>query len=137
MFKQCLLVLIAAGLILIAAPFAAAQDRPSNDRQSSPLQKDGGRHLGPDPAQRTQKLAMELNLTSEQQSKVQDIFESEHSQRESLRQDASLSQHDRYVKSLEIHARTHAQIRGLLDPVQLAKWDEMRMKQEQGMQSRR
>jgi len=136
MFKQCLLVLIAAGLILIAAPFAAAQDRPSNDRQSSPLQNSAGRHLSPDPALRVQKLTAGLGLSSDQQSKVKDIFESEHSQMESLRQDASLSQHDRYLKSLEIHARTHAQIRGLLDSAQLEKWDGMRAQHRQAMQNR-
>jgi len=137
MLKQCLLVPIAAGLILFVAPFAAGQDKLSNDQQSSPSQKNGGHHLSVDPAQRVQKLTTELNLTSDQQSKVQGILQSEHSQMESLHQDTSLRQHDRYVKSLEIHARTKAQIRGLLDSAQLEKWDEMRAKHEAGTQNGR
>jgi len=36
MMKQCLLVLVAAGAISIAAPFAAAQDSQSNDQQARP-----------------------------------------------------------------------------------------------------
>ncbi len=140
MSKQCLLVLIAAGLISIAAPFAAAQDRPSNDQQSSPSHDNGGRRYGlSDPARRTrtQELATQLKLTSDQQLKVQDIFQSERSQMESLRQETSLSAQDRHAKMLEIHKSTDAQIRGLLDSAQQKKWDEMRAERAQWMQSRR
>ena len=38
MLKQYLLVLLAAGVILISAPFVAAQDSSSNDQQSPPAQ---------------------------------------------------------------------------------------------------
>ena len=139
MLKQCLLVLLAAGLISITAPFAAAQasnDSPPNNQQ--PAQGNGGWHHGPpDPAQRTQELTKKLNLTSDQQTKVQGIFQSEHSQMESLRQDTSLSQQDRHAKMMEIHKSTDAQIRALLDSNQQTKWDEMQAKREQRMQNRR
>jgi Spy/CpxP family protein refolding chaperone len=131
MLKQCLLVLLAVGLISIAAPFAAAQDSP-------PAQGNGGWHHGPpDPAQRTQELTKKLNLTSDQQTKVQGIFQSEHSQMESLRQDTSLSQQDRHAKMMEIHKGTDAQVRALLDSTQQKKWDEMQAKREQWGQNRR
>jgi Spy/CpxP family protein refolding chaperone len=131
MLKQCLLVLLAVGLISIAAPFAAAQDSP-------PAQGNGGWHHGPpDPAQRTQELTKKLNLTSDQQTKVQGIFQSEHSQMESLRQDSSLSQQDRHAKMMEIHKGTDAQVRALLDSTQQKKWDEMQAKREQWGQNRR
>ena len=44
MFKQSLLVLVAAGAIAIAAPFAAAQDSPSqNSDQQAPAHTAAGR----------------------------------------------------------------------------------------------
>ncbi len=94
MLKQSLLILAAAGLISIAAPFAGAQD--ANSPQSPPMQENGGRHHGPpDPAKRTAELTKQLNLTSDQQPKVLGALQSEHSQMESLHQDTSLSSEDR------------------------------------------
>jgi periplasmic protein CpxP/Spy len=138
MLKQCLLILLASSLLSIAAPFAAAQDSPSNNRQSSPSQGNGRWHHGPpDPAQRTQELTKQLKLTSDQQTKVQDILQSEHSQMESLHQDNSLSQQDRHTKMMDIHKSTDTQIRALLDSTQQKKLDEMQAKREQWMQHRR
>jgi protein CpxP len=136
MFKQSLLVLAAAGLISIAVPFAAAQDSPSNTQQTPPaMDNGGGRHHGPpDPAARAAELNKKLNLTSDQQPKVLDALQSEHSQMESLHQDSSLSQDERHSKMMEIHKSTDAQIRGLLDSTQQKKWDEMQAKREQWMQ---
>src|SRR5271157_4845215 len=133
MLKQYLLVLLAAGLISIAAPFAAAQssnDSPPNNQQ--PPQDNGRwRHGPPDPAERTQELTKKLKLTSDQQTKVQDILQSEHSQMESLHQNNSLSQQDRRAKMMDIHKGTDTQIRALLDSTQQKKWDEMQAKREQ------
>jgi protein CpxP len=135
MLKQSLLVLAAAGLISMAVPFAAAQDSPSNTQQTPSAQDNGGRHHGrPDPAQRAAELTKKLNLTSDQQPKVLDALQSEHSQMESLHQDSSLSEQDRHAKMMEIHKGTDAQIRGLLDSTQQKKWDEMQAKREQWMQ---
>ena len=138
MLKQSLLVLIAAGLVSVAAPFAAAQDSPSNNPPSPPPSQDyGGRHHGPpDPARRTAELTRQLKLTSDQQSKVQDALQSEHSAIESLHQDASVSQQDRHAKMMEIHKATDAQIRGVLDSNQQKKWDEMQARRAERMQNR-
>jgi periplasmic protein CpxP/Spy len=137
MLKQCLLVLVAAGLISITAPFAAAQDSPSNDQQSPPSHDNGrGHHGPPDPAQRSQELTKQLKLTSDQQTKVQDVLQSERSQMDSLHQDTSNSQQDRHAKMMEIHKTSDAQIRALLDSTQQKKWDEMQAKREQWMQDR-
>ena len=133
MLKQCFLVLLAASLISIAAPFAAAQDSSSNAQQ--PAQ--GWHHGGPDPAQRTQELTKKLNLTADQQTKVQGILQTEHSQMESLRQDSSTSQQDRRAKMMDIHKASDTQIRALLDSTQQQKWDEMQAKREQRGQGRR
>jgi len=134
MFKKCLLVLLAASLIAIAVPLVAAQDSPANNSQSNNQQspdKGGWHHGSPDPAQRTQELTKKLKLTSDQQTKVQDILQSEHSQMETLRQDSSGSQDDRHSKMMDIRKTSDTQIRALLDATQQKKWDEMQAKREQ------
>jgi len=139
MFKQRLLVLVAAGAIAIATPFVAAQDSPSNDQAAPPnaMQGNGGwQHRQMDPAQRTQHLTKQLKLTSDQQTKVQDILTSEKSQMESLHQDTSTPQADKRAKMMDIHKTSDTQIRALLDPTQQKKWDEMQAKREQMMQNR-
>jgi protein CpxP len=135
MIKQYLLVVLAVGTILAAAPFVTAQDSSSNDQQSPPAQGGRGHHGPPDPAQRTQELTKQLNLTSDQQTKVQDILQSEHTQMESLRQNTSQSQQDRRSKMMDIHKTSDSQIRALLDSTQQKKWDEMQTKRQQWMQN--
>jgi protein CpxP len=131
MFKQSLLVLVAAGAIAIAAPFAAAQDSPAQSSdQQAPAQNNGHRR-GMDPDQRTQELTKKLKLSSDQQAKVKDALVSEHSQMESLHQDSSLSQDDRRAKMMDIRKGTDTQIRGVLDSNQQKKWDEMQAQRGQ------
>ena len=137
MFKQRLLVLVAASAISIAAPFVAAQDSPTNNQASQPSQERGGWHHGPqDPAQRTQELTKKLNLTADQQTKVQDIFQSEQSQMQSLHQDSSTPQQDRRAKMMDIRKNADTQVRALLDSNQQKKWDEMQARREQRMEHR-
>ena len=142
MLKKHLLILLAASLISIAAPLAAAQSAQSNDSQSAPNNQQpaearSGGHRGPDPAQRTQELTEKLNLTSDQQTKVQNILESERSQMESVRHDTSLSPQDRHTKMMDIHQTSDTQIRALLDSSQQKKWDEMQANREQRGQGHR
>ena len=136
MFKHFLLVLIAAGLITMSTTFVTAQDSMSHDQQAS--QEGGHMHhgMGMDPAKRTQELTKKLNLTSDQQGKVQSILQSEKSQMESLHQDNSMSQQDRHSKMMDIHKTSSDQIRAVLDSNQQKKWDEMQAKREQWMQKR-
>ena len=146
MFKQRFLVHAAAGLISVATTFATAQDTQSpppsnsnsNEQQSSMGGGNGRWHHGPpDPAERTQELTKKLKLTSEQQTKAQEVLQSERSQMENLRQDSSVSQQDRRAKMMDIHQGSNTQIRALLDSSQQKKWDEMQAKREQWMQNRR
>lgn len=129
MFKPCLLVLIAAAFLSSAAPFAAAQNsHPSRDPQSSALRDNAAQRS------RIRELTAQLKLTSDQQIKAQDIFESERSEMDGLRQDISFSQQDRRANMMEIRKITDAQIRALLDSTQRKKWDRMQPEREQWMQ---
>jgi periplasmic protein CpxP/Spy len=140
MVKQCLLALMLAGLVYTVTPSAVAQDSPSNDQQSAPAggppeHGHGNGHF--DPAKRAERLGKQLNLTADQQSKVQGILKTEQSQMETLHQDSSLSQDDRHAKMMDIHKGTNDQIRALLNPDQQKKWDDMQNKQQQWMQAHR
>jgi periplasmic protein CpxP/Spy len=137
MLKHCLLALVLAGLVYTVTPSAIAQDNGNNDQQSPPAAapEHGGRgHF--DPQMRTERLTKRLNLTSDQQAKVLDIFKSAQSQGEALRSDSSLSQEDRRAKMMEIHKTTDEQVRAVLDPSQQKKWDAMQARGEQRMQER-
>ena len=127
MLKQSLLVLAAAGLISIAVRFAAAQDSPSNTQQPPPAQDNGGRHHGPpfDPAHRAAELTKKLNLTSDQQPKVLEALQSEHSQMESLHQDSSLSQQDRRSKMKAIQQDSKSKIEAVLNDTQKQQYEQM------------
>jgi protein CpxP len=134
--KNSLLTLLAVGLISIGA---LAQSNDAPPPQQPPTDRGGWRHgPPPDPAQRTQELTKKLNLTSDQQAKVQDIFKSEQSQMESLHNDTSTPQQDRRTKMMDIRNATNSQVRALLDADQQKKWDEMQAKREEwGKKGRR
>ena len=140
MVKQCLLTAMLVGLICTGAPTAIAQDSGGNDPQSAPAGAPPERGHGRghfDPTKRAEMLGKHLNLTSDQQSKVQDILKSEQSQMQSLRQDSSVSQPDRHAKMMNIHKGSNEQIRALLDTTQQKKWDEIQSRQDQWMQGHR
>ena len=130
MFKRCLLTLMLSGALVVAAAPGFSQDNSAGGQQAAPQGEPGHQHARFDPAKRTEMLTKQLNLTSDQQTKVQDILKSEQSQMESLRSDTSLSQEDRRSKMMDLHKTSSDQIRGLLDATQQKKWDEMQSKHE-------
>jgi periplasmic protein CpxP/Spy len=137
MLKHCLLALMLAGL-LYAAP-VIAQNSQTNDQsaqEGAPPERGHG-HF--DPQRMTDRLTKELNLTSDQQTKVLDILKSQQSQTESLHSDTSLSQQDRRQKMMDIRKSSDEQIRGTLNPDQQKKWDAMQSQHhpwhEHGQQS--
>lgn len=136
MFKKGVLVLTLAGLIYTVTPVAVAQDSGNNDQQGMQAgPPPGGKgHARFDPNKRAEMMAKHLNLNSDQQAKVADILKSQQSQMESLHSDSSLSQQDRRAKMMDIHKASNEQIRGLLNPDQQKKFDEMQSHHEQMMQ---
>jgi protein CpxP len=132
MLKHSLLALTLAGVVYTAAPFVLAQDSSASPQQSAPQgapPEHGRGHF--DPQMRTQRLTKQLNLTSDQQSKVLDILKSAQSKMQDLRSDSSVPQEDRRPKMMEIHKASDDQIRALLDSNQQKKWDAMQSKHEQ------
>jgi hypothetical protein len=81
-------------------------------------------------------LTRKLNLSSDQQAKVLDIYKSAQSQMESLRSDASVPQADRRAKMQEIRKNTDDQVRGVLNPDQQKNFDQMQSRREQREEQR-
>ena len=139
MFKHSMLALALAGFIY-AAP-AVAQNSPQNntpDQQSAPSAHEGHRdHRPMDPAKRTEKLTSKLNLTADQQAKVQEILKSAQSQMQSVHNDSTLSRDERRARMMDIHKTSKDQVRALLDATQQKKWDEMQANREQRMRRHR
>ena len=133
MLKHSLIVIAVATLLYMASPRAIAQAAASNDQQPA-ASEHGHAHAHMDPAKRAARLAKRLQLNSDQQAKVEDILKSAQSQMESLRSDTTMSSEDRHSKIMDIHKSSNGQIRGLLDPDQQKKWDEIESKHEQRMQ---
>ena len=133
MLKHYLIGLTLAALLYVVSPCAIAQDAGSSDQQPAASEHAHG-HAQMDPAKRAAMLAKKLNLNADQQSKVEEVLKSEQSQMEGVHSDTSLSKEDRRSKMMDIHKSSSDQIRGLLDPDQQKKWDEMQAKQQERMQ---
>lgn len=136
MLKHFLLVLSLACLCCAVGSMAMAQESGAGNQQST--SNEGMAEHGPgrgqfDPTKGAAMLAKRLNLSSDQQSKVEGILKSQQSQMQGLRSDTSVSQEDRRSKMMEIHKSSNDQIRALLNEDQQKKWDEMQSRQQERM----
>ena len=136
MLRESLLPIVISGLLFTAASMAVAQEDGTSDGQSAPStqQSEQGGHRGMGPTQRVERLAKQLNLTSDQQAKVQGILQKQQTSMQNIRQDSSLSPQDRRTKMMDIRSATDAQIRAVLTADQQQKWDQT---QESHQQRRR
>jgi len=109
-------------VVLIGAVAAVAQTASGQSGQGQPPTVD----------QRLQRLTQTLELTGEQQEKIKPILESENTQMQSLRDDTSLSQQDRFTKMKQIRENTVSQINPILTPDQQKKYAEMMSRMGRG-----
>jgi periplasmic protein CpxP/Spy len=133
MLKHSLIALMVAALLCMAAPGVLGQETGGQQPTSAAPAEPEHAHAQMDPSKHAAMLAKHLKLNSDQQSKVEDILKSQKSQMQSLRSDTSLSKQDRHSKMMDIHKSSNDQIRGVLDPDQQKKWDEMQSKHEERM----
>lgn len=107
------------------------QLRQSNHQQMMSL-------LTPDQQQKLQQLRSErkgmgggmgpaarLNLTPDQKSKLDPIFQSSRQQVQAVRNDSSLTPEQKQAKISEIRQNTQSQINGILTPEQQQQWQRM------------
>ena len=92
---------------------------------------------GPNPEQRLQKLATELNLSDAQKTQLKPILEEEGSKMKALRDDSSLSRQDRMEKMKTIMADSRSKMDPILNDDQKKKLADLKSERQQGHRGRR
>ena len=88
------------------------------------------------PDKQLEHLTKTLNLTSDQQTQIKPILESQQQQMMALHQDSSLSRDDKMAKAKSLHADTTSKIEGVLTSDQKQKYEAMQQKMQEHMQER-
>ena len=136
--KQATLVLFCSAT-LAAVPALAQTDTappPPPSGQADGYGGGGGPHRG-GPERRVEMMQHELNLSSDQSAQLKSIMAGEHSKMEALHSNSSLSQADMRSQMMAIHQASDSQIRAMLTPDQVTKYDAMQAHMRARMQERR
>lgn len=112
-------------LALLAATLPAMAQYGQGPGPGGPPEGHRGGGPGANPKERAAHLAKKLNLTDEQKSKVEAIFQYEQKQLDKLREDSSLSREDRRAKFQQIRESTSSRVKEVLTKEQQQKYDEM------------
>jgi hypothetical protein len=75
--------------------------------------------------QRVKQLAGLLQLTDEQQKKIQPFVKEEFKGARAVKEDENLPQQEKFAKTDAIHAAAKVKIKGVLTAEQLVKWGEL------------
>lgn len=135
MSKRILISMLVLALAAMCSVTMYAQQPDQNAGQSGEHRGEhmGGPRGGPMNSQAMlDHLTKELNLTSDQQTKIKTILDDQQKQVQTLRDDTSVSQQDRMSKMRDIHKSTMDQIRAQLTADQQTKFDEMQKKMMNG-----
>jgi Spy/CpxP family protein refolding chaperone len=84
-----------------------------------------------DPAQQLQGMTKRYNLSTDQQTQLKPVLESQQQQMQALRGDSSLSRQDRMAKMQSIHADTKTKIEAVLNDDQKKQFDADQERMEQ------
>ena len=119
------LILALAGLALLAAPALRAADAPE---APPPGDKPDRHERREEMRENLKKMAKELNLTADQQSKIEAIHQQAREALKALHDDTTLSEDQKHAKMKELRKSTEDQVHALLTPEQQAKAKELREK---------
>jgi Spy/CpxP family protein refolding chaperone len=111
--KTLALAALAAGSLLAGNATLQAQDNTNTPPAGAPAP-----HAHPN----FERVAQELGLTDDQKTKFKAVLTDQQTQLRSLRADATLTPEDKRAKAKEIRAATLTQLKTILTPDQLAKW---------------
>ena len=120
-------------------PPADQPGHPPQPEQDEARPHHGGRHGKHNPEERIAHLKEKLNLTSEQETKIRDIFKAEG---DKMREEREANKgnrpnpDERRKKMEERRERVDAAIKGVLTPEQQTKWEEMKKKREERKRDR-
>ncbi len=115
--KTFALAALVAGSLIAGSTALQAQDNTNTPPAGGPPAGFRGRP-------NLDQIAKELDLTDTQKAKFKTIMEDQQTKMKALRTDTSLSQEDKRAKAKELRADTQAQIKALLTPDQLVKWQQ-------------
>ncbi|HEV2392030.1 MAG TPA: hypothetical protein VG146_06665 [Verrucomicrobiae bacterium] len=116
MQKTSLIAALAMGALLTCATVAQAQDTNAAPRR-------GGRMTL---QQRVDRISTQLDLSSDQKTKVTAALEAEGKQMRELRNDSSLSRNDRREKVRALREDTNKKFKDILSSDQYEKWQKIR-----------
>ncbi len=114
-------------LCLVGGASVFAQDPAGTPETSAPPPRRGMM----DPAQQLQGMTKRYNLSTDQQTQLKPVLESQQQQMQALRGDSSLSREDRMGKMQSIRADTRTKIEAILNDDQKKQFaaDQERMEQ--------
>lgn len=78
-------------------------------------------------------LATELNLNNDQQAKIKNVLEDQHTQAMTIVNDANISRDDKMQKIHSLRESTISKVRGVLNDTQKPKFDQMVQQQNDRM----
>jgi len=117
--KPVLFAAVALAGILSLQPKARATETSA---AAQPVKEERGGAI----RKRMQKFAMELGLTDEQKQRLQPILREEWTKLKALRDDQSLTRLEKRKKLQAMREELLPQLKGVLTPEQLAKWQQLR-----------
>ena len=120
---------IAALTLGLALPGVRAQTTNTSPPPPAPSSEHEEHHKGPR-GENLKHLTEKLSLTQDQQTKIKPIIEDEKKSLDALRDDTTVAKDAKRAKFTEIRKTHREQIRALLTPEQLKKYDGL--KEERG-----
>jgi Spy/CpxP family protein refolding chaperone len=121
--RACTRISIAMLLTLFLAVTMSAQTA----EQSAPPAAKRGPHAG---ERGFDRMAQQLNLTDQQKTQIQGLFQTQRQQAHSIRQDTSLSPQQKQDKLKQLRESTHQQMQSVLTPEQQQKFQQLRSEHE-------
>jgi periplasmic protein CpxP/Spy len=136
--RQCFKSAVAAmalAFVFTVTPLRAQDQGGAMGQQGGAMGGPGGMGMGhhqmPSAQDRTDRLAKQLNLSSDQKTKVLAAYQDEDKKMAALRSDTTTQQQDKWSKMKEIHEDTATQIKSSLNPDQAKQFDGMEQKMMQ------
>jgi Spy/CpxP family protein refolding chaperone len=114
---------------------AFAQDQSTASTTAPSMHGPRGQMMNPD--RQLEHLTKSLNLSSDQQTQIKPILESQQQQMMQIHQDQSLSREDKMTKAKGVHEDTSSKIEAVLNDQQKQKYEAMQQKMQERMQERR
>lgn len=131
--KKVLICALLAIAVACCGTALYAQDNMGQGQTGQGQMGQGGHRGMMSPDQRLQHLTKMLSLTPDQQQKIKPMLEQEQTQMQSMHEDTSMSQQDRWAKAKTIREGTNDQIKSVLTADQQTKFTQMQERQMQHM----